>query len=112
LEAAASLFSLGVVHDKVAEYTNALDCYTEVLRIRQSILGENCVEVAETLTNLGVAEGNMGNLERSLQHWKNSLLIYKRCGFNDDDDAVMAIKANMDVAKRSIEMISQVNMYL
>jgi len=85
---------------------------TEVLRIRQSILGENCVEVAETLTNLGVAEGNMGNLERSLQHWKNSVLIYKRCGFNDDDDAVIAIKANMDVAERSIEMISQVNMYL
>jgi tetratricopeptide (TPR) repeat protein len=112
LEAAASLFALGVVHDKVAEYTKALDCYTEVLRIRQSILGENCVEVAETLTNLGVAEGNMGNLERSLQHWKNSVLIYKRCGFNDDDDAVIAIKANMDVAERSIEMISQVNMYL
>ena len=68
-----TLYNLGLCHQLLGNYADAVLCLEETLRIERLILGEDHRDVALTLFKLAEAHKNGGDLDKALTCFTNTL---------------------------------------
>ena len=100
VDIADTYFGIALVHEKKREYLEALINLEECLSIRTSAFGENSVEVAQVLSNMGIIQGNIHEYKTALKNWADALSIYRKLGVNDDDENVANMLRNIKIAEK------------
>lgn len=82
------LNDLAGIYKLIGESDRAFDNYSEVLRIRRKVLGEDHIETANSLNNLAVLLHAECKYNEAKEFYQDSLVIYKELlGDNDPDVA-------------------------
>lgn len=100
-------FGMGIVCCEMGHFNKSLDFYEESLKIRQSLLGNDNVEVAEILNNIGSVFARNQEYQRALQPWQDAIEMYKRSGLTDDHPKVACTLGNMEISKNLVSLTQQ-----
>jgi len=86
------LYNIGNVQHHTGCYEEAIESYTETLRIEKLVFGEVHKDVAMTLFKLGEVNKSAGSIEDSLRYFEQSLSVERRLSSSPstDDCAYMA----------------------
>mmetsp|Transcript_39191 Transcript_39191/g.59059 ORF Transcript_39191/g.59059 Transcript_39191/m.59059 type:complete len:98 (+) Transcript_39191:92-385(+) len=91
---------MGIVFEKRHEYGAAIKAFSDCVRIRGLIYGEESLEMAEVLISLGSAQGNLHNFAGALRSWDQALYIYQRNELSEDHPLVVTVLDNRAIAER------------
>ncbi|CAF0925630.1 unnamed protein product [Adineta steineri] len=76
-------FELGNIYDELKEYSLALNKYQHALKICQKQLTIDHTRIALLLNNIGIVYKHMGNYDRAIEFYGQSLYIYEtKCSKN------------------------------
>ena len=86
------MYNIGNIQHHTGCYEEAIESYTETLRIEKLVLGEVHKDVAMTLYKLGEVNKSAGYIEDSLRYFERSLSVESRLSSSPstDDCAYMA----------------------
>jgi tetratricopeptide (TPR) repeat protein len=65
----------GICHEKLDEFTRALELYRRLLILQEDTFGKNHECVARTFQSIGLVQGHMGETEESLMNLQKALAI-------------------------------------
>ena len=71
------------------------------------MLGDDNVEVAEILNNIGSVFARNQEYQRALQPWQDAIEMYKRAGLTDDHPKVACTLGNMEISKNLVSLTQQ-----
>ena len=77
-DTAASYNNIGTVHDKMGDYSQALECHFKSLKIREKVLGFEHPDTAASYNNIGTMYDKMGDYSQALEYYFKSLKIKER----------------------------------
>lgn len=93
-EVATVLFNMGQAHFYRAEYTVALTCFQEALKIRTDHLGgEESIDAAICIFGIGQCFHKQGHLEDAMAFFTKFLEIRESHGVLDHQDAIAALNS-------------------
>ena len=81
----------------------AMECYQQSLNIRKKKLGSSCIEVAQTLHNMGSIYAQKQDYGEALSRWRSSLGNYREAGLVDDHPMVKTTLANIEIASTYLQ---------
>ena len=69
------MYNIALVHQQCGSYEEAIESYSETLRVERLVLGETHRDIAMTLFKLGEVHKVAGDLEEALKYFENSLAV-------------------------------------
>jgi len=79
IEVANTLHNTASLCNKTANYDDAIEFYSDSLKMKRKLLGNDHLSVAQTLNNLGIVEAKRGNYEVANASLQESLRIKRHC---------------------------------
>lgn len=79
IEVENTLHNTASLCDKTAKYDDAIEFYSDSLKMKRKLLGNDHLSVAQTLNNLGIVEAKRGNYEVANASLQESLRIKRHC---------------------------------
>lgn len=92
------LFNLGIAHCETGRLNKAIDSYESSMKIRRKVLGENSIEYAQILNNIGSVFARNKEYQRALAPWQDAINIYISMGLNEFDPKVACTKGNIEIS--------------
>lgn len=92
------LFNLGIAHCETGRLNKAIDSYESSMKIRRKVLGENSIEYAQILNNIGSVFARNKEYQRALAPWQDAINIYISMGLNETDPKVACTKGNIEIS--------------
>ena len=102
-EVLATLNNMGLAHERMGDLDKALECYEDLLHVRSQVLGEDHVDVADSLSSIAKLLERQGNTEGALDLYHEAIRIYKRAA-TDQDPSLLTNVAELDCRIASILM--------
>jgi len=106
---ASTVHELGLLHRQCGEIKEALQAYKEALNLRQTYLGDEHEETAQTLHCMGVAYCDIGAHENAMKAYARSLQLQKknpayapRSSRNNENGTAMKAFTNVLWASQSV----------
>src|SRR5207249_8109827 len=84
--------TLGDVYSELGEYTNAAAMYSEVLRLRKQVYGEEHLDVAASLYKLADARQMQGDFAEAERLFRQSLAIRRKLLGDKHQDVASALR--------------------
>jgi len=100
-------FAMGIIHCESGKLNDALDSYEEAMRIRCIQLGDNHIEVAQILNNIGSVFARNGEYQRALKPWQRALEMYRLSGLEEDHQKVAITMGNIALSKNLVSIKEQ-----
>ena len=116
-EVLATVNNMGLAHERMGNLDKALECYEDFLHIKSQVLGNDHVEVADSLTTVAKVLERQSNGEGALDLYQEALRIYKVAAENEDPSLwssagdvlgrIGTILLEMDQVDESIEKFNE-----
>lgn len=74
-----TLTNIAHIHKQLGEYQRALAAYLSVLKMQVKTTGEEGLQVAETLSSIGLMQYHMRDYESSFESYQGALRIRRQC---------------------------------
>lgn len=84
-ETAFILYNMGMCYQVQGYYEEAIECYTDTLKIEEKVLAKDHKDTSATLFKLGEVYSSLGNLDKALSYYQDALRIL-RTNNNEDED--------------------------
>ena len=72
------MFQLGRIYDRKGLYQQALEYYYKCLEIQQKVKGNESIDIASTLNNIGSTFSNQGKYPEALENYQKCLQIQEK----------------------------------
>uniref|UniRef100_A0A7S3PXG4 Uncharacterized protein n=1 Tax=Chaetoceros debilis TaxID=122233 RepID=A0A7S3PXG4_9STRA len=92
-------FNKGIILCETGQLNKAIDAYEISKGIRQQKLGDDSIEVAQVLNNIGSVLARNKEYQRALRPWRDAIGIYKSLGVGEDDAKVSCTRGNIAISK-------------
>eukprot|EP00979_Chaetoceros_neogracilis_P007995 scaffold1744_cov237-Chaetoceros_neogracile.AAC.7 len=103
-------FNLGIVYCETGNLDEAMNSYEKSLKIRTKYLGENSVETAQVLNNIGSVFARNKEYQRALEPWQDAIEIYRSLGVNEEDPKVACTRGNIEISRNLKQMPIEKNL--
>ena len=104
LETSEIWYGLGIAYCEEKEFNKSLDAYEKSYLLRQELLGESHVEVAQVLNNVGSVFARAGEYERASSPWNDALAMFRDAGLKDDNERVKTTLSNIALSRNLISV--------
>lgn len=97
-------FAMGIIHCESRKLNDAINCYEEAIKIRRVLLGENHVDVAQILNNIGSVFARNGEYQRALKPWQRALEMYRHNGLEEEHQKIVITLGNIALSKNLVSV--------
>jgi tetratricopeptide (TPR) repeat protein len=96
---------LAFILEKKRDYPAAIVSLQKCLQIRHTLGDSHSLDVAATLTQIGVNQAHQAEFATAIRTWDEAIVILKKNGVADEDVGILNIKEHQENARHMLESL-------
>ena len=100
-----TLTNIGHIHKHQGNYRCALETFLQVRSLQRETFGSNCIDMAETMSNIALMEYRLDLFEESFNSYQTALRIRRDCYGNDDHLDIASTLNSVGLVAFKLEML-------